>query len=568
MGLVLLAGGLCQACSSTPTSNSSPAVLSGQVVDESAVPIAGASLRIGGTRLSTVSSADGNFSLTLPQSSPGTVPLMAESPRHARTIRLLSPSDGGVLVVMHPYDVVSSVTLPGATGAPAVVTVNNPIGTASLSLTAGSLVLPNGTPATGAVEVRMAYWSGADDHIAAPSMLWGIVGDGSYTKLDSLGMADFAIFQSGTELQVAPGQTLTLSLPTTADQNQRLLTQNATLPDVYAVDPNLGVWSYAGALSLGQAKPQQSAALADWQVRATRNLGAGDNVRAVLANGTLKIFVGASHAWNIDAGIQLSAGGCITGRTVDACSKAVVANTAFTHYFLGTEEVAGFEGQSNSAGTFCTATPFSTFINQPTQASASIKYIVSAKDTAAQTAYCNPAAAHPACFVPHPVNIPGTNTLEPGQINFISGCRLGQTDLLNAVQTSGTVVRYNDSCQPAAAALSITPCTFCSAASAPAKCTATISDTRIMQATNNASCTQLGDVPVPTATCKCNNGTCTPVCKTSHLLGSPCFVDPKDSQNSEAIIACCSTDKAWPLGSLSCRDDVCVATSSLKRTPN
>ncbi len=552
----LLVGLLAAACSSSP-SGSGTGRLVGTVYDDRAGALVGARVALSDGSVATQSTKDGSFNLALPDGTASSVTVVAEDATHARVQRVVTLGSGTVSLVLHAYDLIAPVTLPAAGEAPVTATVTNPNGFASLTLAAGNLVDAAGQPAVGPAEVRMAYWTGNDDHIGAPSILWGLEADGSFNKLDSFGMTDFVVYQNGNALRVASGQNVLLSMGADAADFAAYARPDAIRPNIYRVDPDAGLWSFAGQLVLPQAKPQAPEAQ-----KMGRHL-ARDNVRGVMENGVWKVYVNGDHAWNIDQGLQLSMGGCVTGRTVDACTGQPVAKTAFTHYLLGIEEVAGFEGLSDSAGTFCTAMPFSTWSPSASQTTAAIKYIVTKKDDASQTAYCNPAAKFPRCFVP-PAKIGGQASLEPGRTNYVADCRLGKTD--QQADQGIPMVRYQDTCVPSAAALSVRPCTFCSAANAPARCTANSASYTVEQAAANGSCTNLKDVRVPTPTCICdNNGKCTPLCTTEHTVGSACFVDPESVQNADKFIACCDKKGRFKAGELQCGDNVCILTSALQK---
>jgi hypothetical protein len=612
------------ACAGVSCSNSQsapsigPPSLSGEVVDEQIAPIAGATVQISQTSLKATTASDGTFQILLPTASPNTLQVVVAHPGHAQTRRALLPSHSGNdhrTIMMHPVDLVTTVSVPSdPNAAPAMAALIKPIGTVSLAFSAGSLKTAAGDLVSGPVEVRLSYWGTHDDHIAAPSVMWAVEADGSLAKLDSLGMFDFTAHQNGNELLVVPGQNLMASLPLTPDQKTVFAGGLATLPNVYAVDPNAGIWSFVAPMQSG---PNVTSS----QKMATRRLDTpprfvpveGDpgafnmqNVRYSVVDGQMTFFVQNSHAWNIDLGLTLETGGCQTGTTVDACSGKILKNAAFSTYVLDVEQVAMFTAKSDGNGHFCFATPFSTYSNGPSQVPATTFIAITDLDDYSSTAYCNPAANHPDCFTKHTIRPFGSNVgQDPCWISFISGCRMGNSDVNpRSVRDQGYAVRYSDSC-PASTTLhrytgnrpevmTVYPCTFCSGSSHTDGCTANYQSYDIKKESYDRSCQDMGKVRLSSPTCNCdaygtcsqtqkkcdNSGNCGNVtitcdqtgkcttnsdCINTHTLGSPCFVDPTDSANNDAFRACCSKDKkAWPDGSLQCRDDVCIDSTSLK----
>ena len=550
LGLLALSA----ACTGAPAAPASATakVYVGRVTDDANQSVAGMRVRVVGSAMSTVTDADGAFRFEVKSDAPEQLMVTTEPDKYSqvsRTVRGFQQETATTVLVVKPYDTVQTIMLPQGNQAAVEVVVNNAYGPASFIIPPGAIVRPDGTPAVGQAEVRISYWSPNDNRVDAPAALVGVGQDGNAAPLVTYGMMEGRIFQKDTELQLAPGQMLQAAMPAGPEVLALAAQPDAKLPDSYFVDPNTGLFTFAGLVE----RPDPSATKAAPSVGKRNNKSNDFTVR--MDNGKFLTLVGLRFQWNIDHGLTLLSGGCVRGYTVDACTGKRVNDVDFSFYFLGVEQVAAFNIKTNGDGAFCRQIPFGR--NNDTSRKSGVKYIVSATNDFTKTAYCNPAAKLSQCFGPPQADSgSGTNST-------VSDCRLG--DLLQ----SRNGVQYEDTCKPHAATLLLEACTFCSGTLLPdnAKCDIDTPQKKIYR--GDEYCYQLDAVKVPTATCKCDRfGKCTStkppfVCKEDHTEGSQCFVDPKNKQNANPDLACCSTRKEFPLGTFTCADDICIRKAAL-----
>jgi len=225
VGAIALVG--CDPLFDPPT----PTALRGLVMDSSETPIAEATVTHLSSGQVAVTDAHGTFAFeTLPEESQTGLKVSADG--RATVFRTLTRSlDDESYVVVKLKEAPDShrVPLPAAGER---VTVSE--GLTSVTITGGSLVLPDGTPAEGEVTVTLVPFDPLDS-VSPPADLETTEGK----ALMSAGMASIDIEQNGENLQPGPGSTIEWKIA----MNEELGLYGA--PEgykAYYVDESVGLW--------------------------------------------------------------------------------------------------------------------------------------------------------------------------------------------------------------------------------------------------------------------------------------------------------------------------------------
>jgi hypothetical protein len=240
---------------------------------------------VGGVRVSVnasaaTSAADGTYSLPN-LSAPGSLVLAYSKDGYLPT------SEGVVLVpgVSTPLDVV---LVPLATPAPLDATAGGTVtGMRGATLTAGpgAFVDSTGSAVSGSVDVYLRPLDPALalERVAYPGSLVGLQANGSQGMLQTYGVLDVTVMQGGQRLQIAPGRSVTVTIPGTVA---------GTLPsqgDLWSFNPTTAIWDHEGTASL--------------------------------ANGTFTATLPHLSFWNVDMVLGGGQATCLIGRIVDSAGR-------------------------------------------------------------------------------------------------------------------------------------------------------------------------------------------------------------------------------------------------------
>ncbi len=271
------------ACSSSKTTTPGPSAttVSGVVTDSSGAVLPGVAVSAGSA--TTTTAANGTFSLSVAAQSNLVVDFSKSG--YLETSKALTSTAGTAshvsaalmaMAAMQPLDATMGGSVMGARGA---------------SLTAGpaALVDPTGNPVTGMVQVALTPLSPSvpGELAAYPGALVGSTTGGAPSLLQTYGVLSVTAMQNGQELQVAPGQTVTVTIPVVA-------TGTTPLP------PTQDLWSF-------------NLATGTWDHEGTAQL-VGTAYTAQLSHFSYH---------NIDAAIVMGEATCVTGLVVDKSGKPV-----------------------------------------------------------------------------------------------------------------------------------------------------------------------------------------------------------------------------------------------------
>lgn len=313
-----------------------PPNVSGTITNEAGTPVAGVKVTLEGLDASSVSAANGTYTLVATQAHVGrgaTITLTHPdyTPLHG-TVGLITTNNTADYQ-LRAHGIVTTVALPAAAGdPPATVTAPGDAngGGATLRIHAGDLALPSGAAATGNAQVKMTYWGTGSSFMTAPAPLYGLSpGDANAAGLYSYGMANVEVTQGNDVLQVAAGKTLALDFARApgVDPNllQNLDPNDPTGPHLWYADPNTGRWTAAGGLATGATTVDPN-------------------------DGTVHAALPHLSAWNID-GIAVT-NSCLTGKVINNCNTNTVGAKYSLWMLTTTGELAVFTIQPDATGTY------------------------------------------------------------------------------------------------------------------------------------------------------------------------------------------------------------------------
>lgn len=230
------------ASSSALSSSSTPAFLmvTGLVVDDSALPIEGAIVSLVGSNHQATTLADGTFNIELSTSTPAV--LRVEKVGYSGTLKAAEAPDLNQAIaarIVMPR-VVSTQTFDPTQ--PAVLRV--PGSPARVDLAAGSLVREDGQAISGPTSVALTPIDPSVDIARMPGLL---VDAASGEPIESLGALTVNFTDaSGAPLNLASGQTATIRIPATPAAGATL---PATFP-LYHLNETSGRWTQEGTATL------------------------------------------------------------------------------------------------------------------------------------------------------------------------------------------------------------------------------------------------------------------------------------------------------------------------------
>jgi len=241
LALCLTLAAAMAACSSSSGGGSDvvQTAVFGVVTDASGSPVAGATVNVGGAVAAT--DASGAFAVA---AIPGDTIVRVDAEGYLPAIRpAVVTAEATSAVDVRLLERAAPVTLDATVGG----RVDGARG-AAVDVPAGALVDPSGAAVTGTVMVYVTPIDPSDDVelLAAPGDFRGRSAASAEVQIESFGMMDVTIeAEDGTELDVASGATLTLSIPAPADASD--------LPDevpAWSFDEDAGVWVEEGTLTL------------------------------------------------------------------------------------------------------------------------------------------------------------------------------------------------------------------------------------------------------------------------------------------------------------------------------
>lgn len=494
-----VAGG---ACSGTKTSTP----ISGLVLAEANGALAQARVTVVTSGTTVQSGSDGSFTLPASLGAPGdVVPLSIQADGYARQFRsvrvpALGATNPKVLITLRPHDRLETVTLPSGDNPALAVQITRDDSTLTLSIPADSLVTPAGSLATGTAKVAITYWHAGEDLSSAPGPLIAEASGGALQALDTFGMADIEVTQGSDVLQVAAGKHLTLDIGAPAALRSLLAVRGLTVtpPNLYSLSIKTGLWVQEGTLADGTLAYD------------------GQTFSATLRH---------LSAWNVDADLSTSNGGCVQGHVKNKCGTSL-ANKPVIVWFMGGEQVKDFKATTDANGNYCIPTPLTTF----GQAQQNTHYFVSGADPT-DTNMCNPAPASCTASCPY-------ETSWDGSIPYCSACRYSGESALPV--GNQPVTFYTDPCN--SPRVTLDACHFCPG-QVPSSCTVP-NYGAVTAGTPVAGCSQLAELVTTEA---CAPAAAPDVCTTAAA---------KHEGDS-----CGPTDTCCPRADLTCADRVCVPTT-------
>ena len=513
-----------------------PFQVTGRVVDEAGQALVAARVTVFGGASATTD-AQGAYSLMAQSNNGLTVPLSFTASGHATVRRALPPATASLALpdtTLRAVDQAQTVTLPAAGQAAAIVSVQKADGAVQLTIPAGSLVGPDGSPASGTATVSLTYWHPQQLGSTLPGLLTAVGASGDSMRLISYGMADIEVKQNGAELQVAPGANVALAFTASALQRQTLASMNtADLPQLLWLDPSVSQW------------------------RGVYKVGDGNAYTYDTAAGLFTAQLPHLSAWNVDGVVDFDSGGCVTGAVIDSCTGQPLARQTVNLWPLSFEGLFNYTAVTNAAGRWCIT------MGMASREAQTFQYFLSGAGMADST-LCNPLPSK--CRTPDPIvqayaNQHAYNTCK----NLPDGIRCGDEASCRAVFPDTRDFYGNDNaCSPASPTTTLQACSFCSGDRyRPQTCS--------LGSPVTSTCQELVKLVLPGPGCNCVDpgGACSAgksCCvggdgSPSACSGTgrcvPCSQGRRQGDTCSLTDVCCDPSKPYP--PLTCSDGFCVS---------
>jgi hypothetical protein len=289
---------------------SSSVKVSGIVTDSTGTVLSGVQVSLGSSVATT--SSNGKYTLEVPPQTGAVIQFSVSG--YLPSSKAVDVTSGATnyldvalmaLATPQPLDAMQGGTITGAAGA-------------ALTVGSGVLVDGNGNAVTGSVQVSLTPLNPAvpGELAAYPGSLAGSVNGAPATLLQTYGVLDVTVTQNGQELQIASGQTATVSIPATAKAG-------ASLPptqDLWSFNLTTGIWDHEGTAQLAASGSAYTAQLSHFSYH------------------------------NIDASILAGQATCITGTVVSASGKPVADAYVSPSQGASTDTLI----QTNANGQYCT----------------------------------------------------------------------------------------------------------------------------------------------------------------------------------------------------------------------
>ncbi len=331
------------ACSSTKSSPPGPAAttVSGVVTDPTGMVLAGVTATAGG--VSTTTASNGTFSLNV--GSHASVVVDFTKSGYLESSKALTVPAGkdshvsAVLMAMAmamPLDSTAGGMVMGARGA-------------SLMAGPGAFVAPDGSAVTGMVQVALTPLTpGMPGELAAyPGALVGSMSGGAPSLLQTYGVLNVTAMQNGQEIQVAPGQTVTVTIPVTAPAS-------GTLPqtqDLWSYNVATGMWDHEGTAQLsGSAYTAQLSHFSFHNIDGAIVSGMATCVTGIVVDKSGNPVAGAdvspSEGASIDTLITTDSSGRYCTWVLSGGSETLTADATSAPFGEGSVTVTGAAGMS------------------------------------------------------------------------------------------------------------------------------------------------------------------------------------------------------------------------------
>jgi Leucine-rich repeat (LRR) protein len=211
--------------------------LNGQIVDEQNLPIAGASVSCAGKTAITDNKGFFYFKTSLVVNKDYAL-ITVTKPGYMNGFRTFTPNR--TKLAYHTEKIMLQLAgvpklIPSATGG--TITSDN----VKLTFPAGSVIKPGGYAFNGNIKVVIRYINPNSSNFAlmVPGTLSGLNNAGQINALQSFGMASVELTdQSGSKLEIAPGQTVRMEMPASA-------TDPASIP-LWHFNETYGIWVQQG----------------------------------------------------------------------------------------------------------------------------------------------------------------------------------------------------------------------------------------------------------------------------------------------------------------------------------
>lgn len=230
-----------------PPPNVAKGTITGQVTNSATnAPVANAQVRSGDRR--ATADAEGRFTLSEVAQAARTV-VQVTAPGYSEGFRTTALQTDSAVVNIRLQPVNATRSVPAASD----TLVEVPNSPARLALTGNSLVKPDGTPATGDIQVSLTVIQPALDVNAMPGDYRVTTPDGLGGIMESFGALAIDLHDSnGNKLNLAAGKTAGLRIPLST----RHPAPPATVPLFY-FDETTGFWREEGSATLAGSAPNQ-----------------------------------------------------------------------------------------------------------------------------------------------------------------------------------------------------------------------------------------------------------------------------------------------------------------------
>jgi hypothetical protein len=324
------------ACSSSKSGGpaTSSTTISGVVTDSTGAVLTGATVSAGGA--TTMTSANGSFSLGVaPQAN---VVVDFSKAGYLESSKALIATAGSTshvsaalkaMAAMMPLDATQGGSVTGAQGA-------------SLTAGPGVFVDPAGNPVTGSVQVSLTPLSPSvpGDLAAYPGALVGSTTGAGPSLLQTYGVLNVTVMQNGQDIQVAPGQTVTVTIPVTA---------TGTLPptqDLWSFNLATGMWDHEGTATLmGAAYTAQLAHFSYHNIDAAIVSGQATCVTGLVVdksgNPVAGAYVSPSEGASVDTLLTTDSSGQYCTWVLSGGSETLTADSTATPFGEGSITLTG-----------------------------------------------------------------------------------------------------------------------------------------------------------------------------------------------------------------------------------
>jgi PKD repeat protein len=284
------------------------------VRDRSGAPLAGASIASAEGAATAVTAADGRATLATPRGIATVLRLSkAGYADQVKTLSLPAGAESGYLeATMAPREATLTLADAGAGG-----TLAGKDG-ASVVFAPGSIVDAAGAPVNGPVQVAITPIDvGADVH-SFPGRFEGLRSDGTSAMILSYGTVEFSLSAGGQPVQLAPGRSATIEIPSYAGKHvDGSLVQAGDTTPLWSLDETTGAWveEGSGTLVASAGSPSGFALRAEvthfswWNADrifvAPNAPAARPKPKCMVdsnADGVLEDLTGTGHCWNAGTG--------------------------------------------------------------------------------------------------------------------------------------------------------------------------------------------------------------------------------------------------------------------------